>query len=136
MKLTKPMLAALACACLIAPAAMAQGRGGDLLAAMDANGDGAVTRAEAQAAREALFTRLDADGDGYLSQAERDAMGQRQGTPRRLPRGNADANGDGRVSHREFMGQPFRGFDMADANNDGVITSEETAALRARRSGG
>jgi hypothetical protein len=115
---------------------MAQGRGGDLLAAMDANGDGAVTRAEAQAARETMFTRLDGDGDGYLSQAEREAMAHGQGAGRRMPRGNADANGDGRVSRSEFMGQPFRGFDMADANNDGVVTGDEMTALRGRRGGG
>lgn len=133
MKLTKPILAAIAFACLAAPA-WAQGRGGDMLAAMDANGDGAVTRAEAQAARDTMFTRMDADGDGFISQAERAAM--REETARRRQRGNADANGDGRVSRSEFMGQPFRGFDMADANNDGVVTGDEMAALRGRGRGG
>ena len=134
MRFPKPMLAAFALVCLGVPTAVAQGRGGDLLAAMDANGDGAVTRAEAQAARESMFTRIDADRDGYISQAERTAM--REQAARRAPRGNADANGDGRISHSEFMGQPFRGFDMADANNDGVVTSAEIAALRGRRGGG
>lgn len=136
MNLTKPIVAMLAFACLAAPAAMAQGRGGDLLAAMDADGDGAVTRAEAQAARETMFTRMDADGDGYLSQTERDAVAQGQGAGRRMRRGNPDSNGDGRVSRSVFMGRPFRGFNMADANNDGVVTSDEMAALRARRGGG
>ncbi len=75
-----------------AGAAAAQGhRQGPDFAAMDADGDGAVTLAEftafaqtrAATRAERMFTRVDADGDGMVTLAEieaaREARGDRHG---------------------------------------------------------
>ena len=129
-------LAILAAALLLATPAMAQQAGGaQMLAAMDANGDGQLTRAEAEAGRAAMFTRLDADHDGYLSSTERAALAQRP-MGRGLANADADGDGDGRISRSEFMGQPYRGFDRLDANHDGVVSTAEMQALRSNGNGG
>lgn len=99
---------------------------------IDANHDGAITRAEAEAGRAAMFDRADLNHDGVISASEREAVAERiaQRGQRRVLR--ADANGDGAISRDEFMRQPFRGFDHLDRNDDGVLSADETAALRAR----
>lgn len=116
---------------LIASPAFAQQGGGALamLQAADTNRDGAITRAEAQAARGVLFERLDADNDGYLSQAER-ANANRQGGQARRGIEGADANNDGRISRAELMDQPYRGFDRLDRNDDDIVSAEEIEAVR------
>ena len=49
--------------------------------ALDADGDGTVTREEYMAAMQARFERLDADHDGRLSLDERHAHGRRAAPP-------------------------------------------------------
>jgi Ca2+-binding EF-hand superfamily protein len=46
----------------------------------------------------------------------------------------ADANGDGRISKAEMVDAPTPRFDAADKDGDGVLSSEEIAALRAMAS--
>jgi len=120
-----------AIACLAATPAFAQQGGGALamLQAADTNGDGAITRAEAQIARGAMFNRLDVDHDGDLSEAERTNANRQGGQARRGLEG-ADANNDGRISRAEMMNQPYRGFDRLDRNNDDVVSAEELEAAR------
>ena len=126
---------------------------------LDSNRDGAITKAEAEAAkgargqwagrrlrqggalggqlanRGAMFDRLDVNHDGAISRAEFDAA-----HARRMSR--VDTNGDGRPDVRR-MGARMRGmggmggmggrmFDLADANRDGRVTLQEAtnAALR------
>jgi Ca2+-binding EF-hand superfamily protein len=94
----------------------------------DANNDGAVTRAEFDAGRDAHFARLDANNDGALSQDEMQAMrghhrGGRGGGMHSL-RG-ADANNDGNITRDEFLARPIEHFDRLDANDDGVISAAE-----------
>ncbi|MGQ0532534.1 MAG: EF-hand domain-containing protein [Caulobacteraceae bacterium] len=103
-------------------------QGLQLLQAMDANSDGSITRAEAEAARVVMFDRLDADDDEYLSEIER-AAANGQGAVRR-GLGAADANSDGRISRAEMMNLPYRGFDRLDRNDDDVISAEEGEAVR------
>jgi hypothetical protein len=109
----------------------AQQRGGlDRIMAMDANGDGAITRGEAESARGTQFDRLDTDDDGYLSQGERAAA---PGGGRMLNR-ITDGDGDGRLSRAELMAAPYRGFDRLDADGNGTLTAQELEAARARAS--
>src|SRR5687768_11669736 len=105
------MVLAFACgAALTAAAQTGAARGG--LGGVDANRDGAITRAEAEAARAELFARLDRDGDGLLDESERTSnQGARVSA-------NADTNGDGGLSRGEFMSQPYRIFEEADADGN------------------
>lgn len=114
----------------LAGPAWAQGRGGgaDMLMRADANGDGAITMAEAQNGRAEAFAAMDQNGDGYLTDADR-REGQPQGQRQNLGR-RADADGDGRISRSEFMNQPYRAFDRFDANNNNVLDANEIARLR------
>ena len=50
---------------------------------MDANGDGKVTRAEAQAAGDAFFAKLDKNGDGVVTKEELKAAHERGGKPKK-----------------------------------------------------
>jgi len=130
--MNKTSLAALAVWLLTAPA-WAQGGGMlDRLMAMDLNSDGAITQAEAETVRGAMFTRADTDRDGALSAAERSAV--QGGAARGL--GEADTDGDGRVTRAEAMAMPFRAFDRLDGDNDGVISAAELQAVRGRGNGG
>jgi Ca2+-binding EF-hand superfamily protein len=118
----------------LAPA-FAQGAGGmlDRLMAADANRDGAITRAEARAARERGFQRMDADSDGFITTAEREQMAaaaSAKGKGRGGEGGGADANGDGKISRDEFLNTPMRGFDRLDANNNDVIEASEIETAR------
>lgn len=115
---TRTLLIAFAVVSL-AGAAQAQDMG-------DLNNDGRLTRAEARAARAAMFDRLDANHDNAVSAEER-AAAQRG----RRAFDRADANNDGRVSRAEFESQPMRLFDRFDADNNDVLDAEELAAMRA-----
>jgi Ca2+-binding EF-hand superfamily protein len=100
----------------------------DMLAA-DSNGDGQITRAEAQAARAAMFDRLDANSDGFISAEERAAASAASARRRGMQR--VDANNDGQISRAEFTGSPMRLFDHFDADNNDVLSASEVEALRA-----
>lgn len=130
-----------------------------MFARVDADRDGFVTEAEAQAfraaavarrgdRREAAFARLDANGDGMISRAEFSApridgrRGQRRGMRGQRGQGGAfglrafqrfDANGDGRVSLAEATTARLRAFEGMDSNRDGRVTREERRARRAAR---
>ncbi|WP_200844705.1 MULTISPECIES: EF-hand domain-containing protein [unclassified Novosphingobium] len=85
-------------ACAQAPAA--PDRPGHERPKIDANGDGVVTRAEAQAAAAAMFAKLDVNKDGKIDQADRELARQqkREGKFAKL-----DTNKDGSISKAEFM---------------------------------
>ena len=119
-------------AALIAVPAFAQQGGGALalLRAADTNHDGAITRAEVQFARDALFGRLDADHDGYVSETERAAADRRGGEQQHRSFGRADANHDGRISRAEMTNLPYRGFDRLDRNRDDVVSADEIERAR------
>lgn len=121
-------------------------------AKVDANHDGAITKAEADAAMAAfhakfaekmkdrrdgrsdnMFERLDTNRDGSVSRAEWDA-GAAQREQRMASR---DRNGDGRPDARGgFRHAGMRGmgsfgghmFEMADTNKDGRVTLQEAQA--------
>ena len=122
-------------------------------AKLDTNRDGSLTKAEADAARQAFraarvervkerrddrrehaFERLDSNRDGAVSRAEWDAASA-QREQRMAAR---DRNGDGRPDRRGFRGAGMHGsfggqmFDMADGNKDGRVTLQEAQAAALR----
>ena len=119
-------------------------RAGALLSA-DADGDGAVTRAEASAAADTRFDRLDADHDGTITRKEmglaRDLLRGRRGrdgtpvTP--VPADGARPNSPARlilgITRDESRARALRAFDRADANQDGRVDGAELAQLRSMR---
>lgn len=86
------MTAGLAAAAAGSAAEAAKGKG--MFDRVDTNGDGTITREEAQAARGAHFARLDTNGDGMISAEE---FGAR--TDDHFSR--MDLNGDGEVTREE-----------------------------------
>lgn len=124
------------------------------LKAMDADGDGRVTRAE-WTGPEALFARLDANGDGVLDAADRrERPGRPEGPPGRPAPSDAgeggakeraarraedarrlfaeaDRDGDGRVTGEEFTGR--EALRRADQDGDGCVTLAELTAELERR---
>jgi len=107
------------------------------LRAADANGDGALTKAEFATYRAQQFQRLDRDGDGYLTDADTQQLKR---FASRMPSGmepgqmiaRFDADGDGKVSEAEFANGPTPAFDAVDANGDGVATKAEFEAAAAK----
>ena len=82
---------------------------GDRAARFDPNGDGKVTVAEMQQRSEARFGKLDADSDGRVTRAEADAVREQGRAGRGGMRGKGgdvfarmDANGDGALTRTEF----------------------------------
>ncbi len=124
---------------LLAGAAWAQehhhhGRGVEHLFQADADNDGAVTRAEFDAARNARFARMDDDDDGRLEHGEHARGEHRRGRGGHGEHHNwagADANDDGAISRDEFLALPLRMFTRLDTNNDGSISADEQAQMRA-----
>ncbi len=114
----------------------------------DANKDGAITKEEAQAQRQAMraerrdahFKAMDKDGNGAISRAEFDAGHEgkarmadgmrhhRMGAGKRMGGrmfDRADADKDGKVTLAEATGTALSHFDKVDANKDGTVTAAE-----------
>ena len=105
-----------------------RGAGMERLKAADTNGDGMISRAEAQALPRLAerFDAIDANGDGQVTRDElRFAHGQAMRT--RLVR-HLDKDGDGKVSKAEALAAAEERFNRADANHDGFLTAEELQA--------
>lgn len=116
------------------------GHGAERFAAIDTNGDGAVSKAEAEAARAAKFAEADANGDGALTLEEITAHRDTERSEKRAKRQQAmfergDKNGDGVITVDEFA-KPGKRFDRADADGDGLITQDEMKAAAEKRRGG
>lgn len=112
-----------------------KGGHGDRFAAMDTNGDGAVTKAEADAHRAAMFAEIDANKDGNVTPAEMQAHHDAKRAEMRAKREAAmmaklDTNTDGVISAAEFAAAPAPGFDKLDTDKDGTVSKAEMAAAQ------
>jgi Ca2+-binding EF-hand superfamily protein len=105
---------------------------------VDADRDGSISRAEADAKAPGLassFDAMDTDKNGGLSRAELEQFAHRRHDEMhdRMEEKfkSADVNGDGQLSADEAKGMPRIANDFAaiDANGDGLVSRDE---LRAR----
>lgn len=158
--MNKTLLAGLSAMALVggAGAAYAHNHGGGMKA--DANGDGIVTRAEAETGATERFAKMDANNDGVINAADRE---MRMNERRTKMFAMMDADNNGQISRDEFMAHKHEGMrggmhggkdgmkegkghkmgmrghrggkmmQMADTNNDGAISKAEfTAAWMSR----
>jgi Ca2+-binding EF-hand superfamily protein len=94
----------------------------------DADHDGVVSRDEYQAARGAKFDELDRSDDGYLTDADFPRLSRGHGARADKAREmlqKPDSDQDGRVSREEYSNAGSPIFDLADANEDGVVDKPE-----------
>ena len=99
------------------------------MATMDADNDGAVTRAEHAAGAKAMFDRMDANHDGRLAA---DEMPQRRAGAEAGATGHGmgmmDADKDGVVTRAEHAAAMQAMFDRRDADHDGKLVAAEMEA--------
>lgn len=101
--------------------AQAQGAPVDVVAMLDTNHDGAVSRVEFAAPLASRFARMDTNHDGSLTGDERPSY---HGAP--APD----------QTQAEFLARAMGVFDGEDTNHDGIIDGDELARFRAHIAGG
>lgn len=100
--------------------------------AMDANGDGRVSRDEHAAGAQRMFAAMDVDADGMVTAVELDGRSGPQGTSvdrsavERVKR--HDRNNDGQLTSNEHEFGANEMFTKMDGNGDGFLTPEELEA--------
>jgi len=122
--------------------------GSHFIANWDADGDGAVTLAEATAKRGDVFTAFDADEDGRLSAEEYALFDEARANDQAEMRAQMAANGgrgkgpfmneeggmmlvfndtdaDGFVSKDEFIGRTAAWITQMDRSGDGQVTADD-----------
>ena len=100
------------------------------------------TRQQAQQRADMLFQMLDANGDGSVTKAEADeALGRFEAA-----RGGGDSRGGGRMQHmiddafattpaiglQQFEAQALARFDAQDVNHDGTVSAAERQKVHAQ----
>ncbi len=133
--ITKAMLAAGATAALVLPLtfhanAGPDGKGGKFgkafIERMDADGDGAVTKAEIESKRTAKFDEFDANKDGQLSADEFNALHEDRKQKRMEARfAKFDEDNNSTISAEEFGSRTDDMFERFDKNKDGKLTADE-----------
>lgn len=84
-----------------------------------------LTAEEAQAKLAETFAAMDADGNGEVTMAERAAYREAQ-----LAETGVAPKA---ITLDDFTAKGMRPFNMVDANDDGVVTEEEVAAMEAQK---
>jgi len=110
---------------------------------IDTNGDGVISKSEAQdASAKRLvegFADIDADGNGELTREELHAHKKKRMAERRGKAKDADTDGNGAISSDEAaaagMQRLVENFDKIDADGDGEVTRKEMQQLRHAKGG-
>jgi Ca2+-binding EF-hand superfamily protein len=115
-----------------------RGGRGEHWAAMDTDGDGTISKAEADAGAPRMaerFAEIDADSDGHVTKDEMHAARARfhEGMQARGEERfrSADTNGDGSIDRAEAqqgMPRAAEHFGELDADSNGLLTHEELRA--------
>jgi Ca2+-binding EF-hand superfamily protein len=136
--LTAASLAAASFLVFGAPSGPHEGHFAERLRTADTNGDGMISRAEAQAGLPMIarhFDQIDANRDGQITQDELRAFHEQRRAAMEQKRAEhwkkIDTDGDGRISRAEAQANAPRlaeHFDAIDANRDGFITPDELRA--------
>jgi EF-hand domain pair/EF hand len=102
---------------------------------IDTDGDGTVSKAEWLAYQEKVFTALDKKKTGMVDEKEfltpSSALatfatgGYARGLQTKAMMHKIDTDGDGTVSHDEFIAYQTKVFDMMDANKSGSVGPQE-----------
>ncbi len=108
---------------------------GRALGAMDANGDGVISRAEFDAFNSGRFDKMDSNKDGLLTMDELNAghkmvtgnTGNSVTSHLDMRFNAADKNHDGGLDREEAANMPMLSmwFDEVDANKNGKVTRQE-----------
>lgn len=111
-------------------------RRNEYMAKVDTDGNGEISDAEREAARQQRIAErnkeMDTDGDGQVSKEERRAA--REERTQEL-RDRIDADGDGKVTPTELTQSAFGRLDLTNVDTDGngdISNEELQSALRAR----
>jgi EF-hand domain pair len=101
---------------------------------IDTDGDGTVSKAEWLAYQEKVFTALDKKKTGMVDEKEFLAPsalatfatgGYARGLQTKAMMHKIDTDGDGTVSHDEFIAYQTKVFDMMDTNKSGSVGPQE-----------
>jgi Ca2+-binding EF-hand superfamily protein len=103
-----------------------------ILARVDTDKDGKISKAEFDTESTALFKRLDKNSDGKIAADEVPARHWGKGPQF----GMMDTDKDGKVTKAEFTAAEDQMFQKLDANGDGVITPDEMQAMHHHRHDG
>ena len=113
------------------------------LKAADTNGDGKISREEANASLPHIaknFDAIDANNDGFITIDELRAFHEKSGRAHKMHEHlkAADKDGDGKISREEADALPrlAKHFDEIDTNKDGFITKEEMRAFHEKNGAG